>query len=321
MDLVSSPDDGYDMQMPRRTLIINAFPYVLSMCLALPKLARADTPTPADAPREFTVTAGNAFHDHNSALGVLCKFDFGDPAGAYNVLTGFNAAHIYRTPGNYTVKITSPAGNETKSIHVLPDTRAVQLVRPGDFIPTIIRGLQQDTIVLLPPGSTWEIGNTLDLNARNIEFRPAGPGPAPRFRRIKGVGFPTFILHGLNITFRGIEFDSDQEMKLVGDKKVRYHAANVEAANVVFDDCTFRNIDDAIFGTKLTRNLLVAILPFHRRSPCACEHLDRRSQPRIARQQDGNQPARAQLPIERHRLLQPARARQRHARHARERKP
>ena len=51
-------------------------------------------------------------------------------------------------------------------------------------------------------------------------------------------------------------------MKTFGNQKVTYKGVVLEAANVVFVDCTFRNIDDAIFCTQLTRNLLVQTCTF-----------------------------------------------------------
>src|SRR5262245_61050195 len=43
-------------------------------------------------------------------------WDFGDEAGKWNTLTGFNAAHVYDKPGVYTIglTVTDPAGKTAK---------------------------------------------------------------------------------------------------------------------------------------------------------------------------------------------------------------
>ena len=37
------------------------------------------------------------------------RWDFGDPAGEYNVLPGWNAGHVYDAPGTYTSQLTFTA--------------------------------------------------------------------------------------------------------------------------------------------------------------------------------------------------------------------
>jgi hypothetical protein len=46
----------------------------------------------------------------NDKLDALYRWDFGDPGGSFNVLPGWNAAHLYQVPGTYTVtlEITEP---------------------------------------------------------------------------------------------------------------------------------------------------------------------------------------------------------------------
>src|SRR5262249_10530878 len=63
-----------------------------------------------------------------TALTALLVRDFGDPNGKYNKLEGFNAAHIYDTPGTYTIRltITNEAGRvstTSKTITITSDTR------------------------------------------------------------------------------------------------------------------------------------------------------------------------------------------------------
>lgn len=211
---------------------------------------------------EFNVTAGNTFFDQSPALGIVATFDFGDPAGEYNILTGFNGAHIYRNPGDYTLTVYTADGLVRKTIHVLPDRRGLMKLQSRDQLSDIAAGLQNNTVVLVPAGGTWDISRPLDLKARNIEFRADGQGPAPRFRRIFGNGSSSIVVQGLDTTFRGIEFDSDKEMSVVGNQKVNYKCVTADTAHVTFEHCTFRNVDDAIFCTMLARGVLAQSCKF-----------------------------------------------------------
>jgi hypothetical protein len=112
-------------------------------------------------------------------------------------------------------------------------------------------------IVALPPGSTYELVVAADIKAKNIEFRPSGPGSPPRIRRNVGNGSSSCVVQGMDVTFRGIEFDTDREMKTVGNEKVNVRAVTADSAHVVLDHCTFRNVDDAVFCTAITHGLLV----------------------------------------------------------------
>src|SRR5947199_10277798 len=46
------------------------------------------------------------------AISSRFQWNFGDPRGDYNKLPGFNAAHVYDTPGTYklTLRVTNEAG-------------------------------------------------------------------------------------------------------------------------------------------------------------------------------------------------------------------
>ncbi len=209
-------------------------------------------------PRDFTITAGNAFFDHTPVIGEVCIFDFGDPKGPYNVLTGFNAAHIYQTPGTYKLKVTRTGTPPSiKTIHVLPDHRGIQRMEPHDRLFDVIRGLRNDTVVLLSPGITYDLPGPIEIKARNIEFRAAGPGPMPRIKRLASNGSSCLIVSGLDVTFRGIEFDSDRDIATVGNGKVNYRCITPDGGHVVVVDCEFHNYDDGVFCTPMTRGVLI----------------------------------------------------------------
>src|SRR5213079_2248728 len=85
-----------------------------------PSSNTAGAPSALITAQETSIAAGHAVHVHalNSQLGAgtaltaRYEWNFGDSSGKYNTLVGFNAAHVYDTPGSYTVtlKITNEAG-------------------------------------------------------------------------------------------------------------------------------------------------------------------------------------------------------------------
>lgn len=116
------------------------------------------------------------------------EWDFGDAAGRWNRLGGFNAAHVYNRPGTYvvTLTVTNPAGRVTRrevKVHVAPDTRRRVFVSStsGDDTNT---GLHErsavktagrafalagnNTAVLFRAGETFDIPETIKLKARNL---------------------------------------------------------------------------------------------------------------------------------------------------------
>lgn len=79
-----------------------------------PPQAAAPAPVPVITASRVEVMAGLPVHVHglSSTLGAgeihqaTFAWDFGDPHGRFNNLRGFNAAHLYDTPGTYTIKLT-----------------------------------------------------------------------------------------------------------------------------------------------------------------------------------------------------------------------
>src|SRR5688500_7879080 len=92
---------------------------------------------------DTSVTLGHAVHVNGvstalktgDVLGAKFEWDFGDPTGKYNQLTGFNAAHMYDKAGTYTVtlRVTNAAGKvgvATQKITVAATTRRFVYVSP-----------------------------------------------------------------------------------------------------------------------------------------------------------------------------------------------
>jgi hypothetical protein len=70
------------------------------------------------------------------------------------------------------------------------------------------------------------------------------------------------VIHGLDTTFRGIDFDSDKVMKIAGNQKTGFRGLTPDTAHVVLENCTFHNFDDAVFCTPLSRGILIQSCQF-----------------------------------------------------------
>src|SRR5438552_2604317 len=108
------PSDPSTLFAPVRT----AYPKYAALLDALAGLIASDAPgpsivegppapvvpvvPPAVAPDHSLIAGQPLFLDNG---GSLFRFDFGDPAGRFNALRGYNAVHVYDSPGNYSLKI------------------------------------------------------------------------------------------------------------------------------------------------------------------------------------------------------------------------
>ena len=130
--------------------VTSAFPKYAGVLDALATLMTDDgaiaTPTqpPADPPGNpgaITVIAGRPVA--LAGDGTVCAFDFGDPAAPFNMLRGYNAAHVYDTPGNFVAKMTSPGKPVvTTTITVVPDTRPIVTLGVADDLAAALGKLK-----------------------------------------------------------------------------------------------------------------------------------------------------------------------------------
>ena len=92
-------------------------------------------PGPRVAPVGLHVNALTVPLAAGTPLTARYAWDFGDPAGRYDTLVGFVAAHVYDRPGTYpvTLTVTDEAGHVTTlrdAVTVTPDRRRAIYVAP-----------------------------------------------------------------------------------------------------------------------------------------------------------------------------------------------
>jgi hypothetical protein len=160
-------------------------------------------------------------------------WNFGDPNGKYNSYEGFNAAHIYDTPGTYTLTLTvtdktGKVGIATTQVNVAPDTRPAIYISnsgndsnngltPATAVKTFDRAtalLTDGTKLLLHRGETYDFTDSLYIQHSNTIVSDYGDAaqPAPVVRRAATA--PSLIwLIGTsaatqNVTIQDLTFDS-----------------------------------------------------------------------------------------------------------------
>lgn len=208
------------------------------------------------APPDYTITSGHALHINNS--GVLSVFDFGDPNGTYSTSPAcYNSAHVYFTPGTYTVT-TSPIGGASVKHTVLVnhDSRPEVLIRVGDDLTKVIT--KPSTIYTFPDGSQFVLSAALPIPA-NVTLR-AAPNchVMPRLVRqpMPASGSTTLLSwSGADGTLEWMELDSVNAPP--APNKTGADAITPSGGNLVVRNCNFKSVDNCLNCVLTMSKLLV----------------------------------------------------------------
>jgi hypothetical protein len=234
--------------------------------------------TDSDAPRavidvmDASVAAGQSIQvngvsstlNSGDALGATYDWDFGDPAGKYNKLTGFNAAHAYDKAGTYTItlRVTNSAGKATTTtsrVTITPAARTAIYVSSdgndsntgrgtGTAVKTFARAAQlvdDNTEVLFERGGTYMVSDTMKLANTNVVVGAYGTGAKPVMKYNGSLNYNAIFstFGGKDVTIRDLAFDS----VYTTDQEEGYNAGvNVGGTNSTVRDCSFINVGYAI---------------------------------------------------------------------------
>ncbi len=183
-----------------------------------------------------TTPAGTAIHvdalasnlGSGTSLTATYSWNFGDPNGRYNTLTGFTASHVYDTPGLYNISLTitnDTGGQASRTLQVVvapAARRAIYVDANGSdantgldtshAVRSLDRALQlmgNDAQLLLRRGQTFQVSTAISVNYSNVVIGAYGAGDNPVLMR---VGTPGEIIRAWystrNVTIENLTFDS-----------------------------------------------------------------------------------------------------------------
>ena len=247
--------------------------------------------SPGVAPAAVHVSALSCPLAVGTPLTARYAWDFGDPAGAYNRLVGFVAAHVYDRPGTYavTLTVTDEAGHVAAahgSVTVDPDRRrAVYVAADGNdqnngaspaaplrsAAAAVAKLAAGHTIVMFKAGGTYPVTDVLSVRGTDNVIGRYGDGPKPvlLFRRgptdARGNGPHGYLsLDGKcdGIMIQHLTLATPYGPKAGGGgpaeaAKVNCQAIVVRGRNVSVRGCSFRDVDDAVTANGNPAGLLV----------------------------------------------------------------
>ena len=232
---------------------------------------------------DASVPAGHAIHVNalqstlksGDALGAKYEWDFGDPSGRHNTLTGFNAAHSYDKAGTYTItlKVTNASGgSDTVSakvtitdaarrfVYVSPDGNDANNGRTQDSaVKTFARAAQlvdDNTEVLFRRGATYNASNGMNLGHSNVVVGSYGSGADAIIKFTGKLNYDAIFttMGGQDVTVRDLQFDS---MHTTLQEEGYNDGVRVGGKNVTVRDNTFLNVGYAVNTNGFPEGVLV----------------------------------------------------------------
>lgn len=242
---------------------------------AAPSGENSEVKVPADIP---TLMAPAAVHvrapdlpDGVSPLLTRYQWDFADPTGRFPSLEGFNAAHIFDTPGDYTIRLllTFPDRSTrslSTSLRIIPDTRPVIYLAangndenlgtdPDHPIRSLIRAqsiLHNNMKLLLRKGDRFEQSRTFRLDYANVLLGAYGEGANPQliWTGLEDGSMLHLDKSSRQIIIQDLTFDADKD-------GATQHAIEPAGQAITIRRCEFRRVGDAINANGRPKGLLV----------------------------------------------------------------
>jgi PKD repeat protein len=238
-----------------------------------------------DAPAVVHVNAMEFPLAHGTPLTARYSWNFGNPDGRFNTLPGFNAAHVYDAPGQYTITlgVTDEAGETdtvTSTIVISPNRRRVIFVSPEGSDANIgtspdaplrslgaalaLKTLPDNFEILLRAGGTYIADTTLKINRSNVLMSryESGPDPVVLLTKKEGPkpphGFISIDGKCNGVTIEHITFNSPFSVTDGQEApKIGLDAIVARGRNITVRNCTFLNVDCAVNANGSPDGLMV----------------------------------------------------------------
>jgi len=237
--------------------------------------ANANAPSPAPAITLMGASGQAPFTVHAHALAsqlgagdvttARFEWDFGDAAGEYNNLAGFNAAHVYDNPGTYTItlKVINEAGKQATAsaqVTVAASQRTVYYVAdngndasPGTSPSAPIRTAAKVAQLMGPDrefrfrrAGTYDLAGTININAENVVIGAYGNGAAPALRWTAGGQYAHILSlspDARNVTVQDVQLTSTIATTL---NNTMVRGMQVRGNNVTVRHCVFDHVSYAM---------------------------------------------------------------------------
>ncbi|HSU66182.1 MAG TPA: DUF4082 domain-containing protein [Tepidisphaeraceae bacterium] len=215
-------------------------------------------------------------------LTATYTWNFGDPSGSYNTLTGWNAGHVYDSPGTYTVSLTVTndqglSSTASTQVTVQNNNRTVLYVdtngsdnnsglSPNQPVASYGRVQQllsqygnSNVSVLFDRGETFNFPNSIDVSGSNETFGAYGSGAAPVMMVVPGPGGGIFSLDptASQIVIENLTFDSVYTASINNAPDISATGVFAGGQNVTIRNNTFLNMEDAVDCYRGPTGLLV----------------------------------------------------------------
>ncbi len=216
------------------------------------------------------VGSGVVVRGLNSTLGAGSVIDanyvwnFGDTGGTYNSLTGFNASHVYDTPGTYNISLTvtnlnGDSSTATAQVTISADTRTKIYVN-GDTGSDSNSGsasaplktaaaasalVGNGTELLFARGQTYPLTAAIQLKYSNVLVGAYGSGSDPVMDYVGGdsnsVIFTTNGSNAVAVTIEDVSLVTLQGTAMA-DAGNLANGVNAGGYDTVVRDCTFNSM-------------------------------------------------------------------------------
>jgi hypothetical protein len=272
---VASPAPSGNVQSPQGTPVTTTAP-----------APKGSAPQAIINQMENTVIVGegvnvnglNSVLHNGTQLTAKYQWNFGDPTGRFNDLTGWNAGHVYDNPGIYkiTLKVTDSTGQistATSQVTLQADTRRVIYVdthgsdnntgaSPDQAVQSVTHAFLiagSNMKIEFRRGETFNVDQTVYINGNDQYVGAYGNGVAPVINRGKGDGTVTFFLSSQshNTTIQDLTFDTPNAVTSGAAPKIGSQTIWAWGTNIVIRGNTFLNTDDAINASMRPTGVIV----------------------------------------------------------------
>jgi len=212
-------------------------------------------------------------------LNTRCEWDFGDagPSSRYNVLPGWNAAHLYDRAGDYTLALrVTGAGGQTityaRQITVSPDARVTYYVaadgndaNPGNqpdkpvTLAKVIRLMEDNTRFLLRRGDKFDVAKPIQPVFKNVVIGAYGD-PAAELPVLNYAGPQDFSatvqlsMYSRGVTLENLHFTTDIGK---GNTDKSQDAIHPAGWNLAVRNCRFSDVANVLNCEGKPRGVLV----------------------------------------------------------------